>query len=496
MKKLFLLLAAGAVALNVGAQEIQHATVNTLNPVQDRKIDAAALRNALNQKNAGAQKTTAVAARWYNYGDAIDTSANAYFGSYNQNTALGTTEIWADTFGKVNYTSGLVHLTDVCEAAVFDPKAAIFNSDPGGAYNGLMWIKGSDAYVWDSVDLFGVYDYNATKTTVVDTLRLVFTFGSGGSKSSDNIFGGSSLAGGGHYGTISFLDVSYDSVKNTMVGSQTANLYPSIPPYHVDYYLKSADWADTNSHGIWSHTYPTNGASGISVPAGANCAMSITFVSGDPARNAGGILSSTGAGDTLIGTYLGSGKNKYNVWRPLVSYYATYSGGNPTPAFAPATCPAYEPFRADQNLGYWKRLPNYSNGWENLFLPTWAWTSGSGAATIQYPYIAWHVSVCTTCGTVSFPAVLGTSNISVVNSVTAYPNPAEGNLNISFDLSAASNITVSLTNMLGQVVATQKVDNKATGSVIFNTAALSSGIYIYTLTSNGNVTTGRVTIAH
>ena len=80
--------------------------------------------------------------------------------------------------------------------------------------------------------------------------------------------------------------------------------------------------------------------------------------------------------------------------------------------------------------------------------------------------------------------------------VDVYPNPANNNLNIAFDVNQSASVTVTLTNMLGQVAATQKFDNATNGVATINTADLVSGMYIYSIRANGVLSTGHVLIAH
>ena len=479
MKKFFLFLAGCAIVLNAIAQ--------------DRKIDAAALRNYNQQKNAAAHKSTTGGARRYNYGYAMDTSQNYYNNITLGNgpagngtfTGLAATTIWNDTNGTELTTAGVYrHVTTICEAAVFDPAAAILNVDLDQAYIGQIRVRGGitgDAYNIDSVTLFGVYYFNKLKTSVVDTLRCVFVTGNG--SASSDIFSGLSV-GSGHYSGNAFLDMIWDSVTNT-VSSRTY-----ITTYKKDIILNSATWADTNKNGVWSMTVHVNGTTGISVAAGSFCGMSITFISGDPATKTG-ILSTPTPGDTLIGTWLGSGNNKYNVWRPLVAYYANAD----TATWAPYQCPTWEPYTADQNLGYWKKLPNTPANWDSVFSPTWAQSNGSSPSALQYPYINWYV----TCPTCSVPFCLpdNADNVSIAkNIINAIPNPATDELNIEFNLTQESDVSVTLTNMIGQVVAIQKLNNTNKGKAVFNTLNFPDGIYLYTLSSNGEQTTGRVVIAH
>ncbi len=78
----------------------------------------------------------------------------------------------------------------------------------------------------------------------------------------------------------------------------------------------------------------------------------------------------------------------------------------------------------------------------------------------------------------------------------ATPNPATSEVKISFTQATAANTVINIVNTLGQVVATQTVSASTNGSATFNTANLASGVYYYTVNSNGGRATGRVVVAH
>ena len=80
--------------------------------------------------------------------------------------------------------------------------------------------------------------------------------------------------------------------------------------------------------------------------------------------------------------------------------------------------------------------------------------------------------------------------------VTAYPNPATDELIISFSGVTTGDVTVTLTNMLGQIVTTNKFSNTNNGKVTFNTKKLPAGIYYYTVSTEGDKTNGQVVIMH
>jgi len=91
--------------------------------------------------------------------------------------------------------------------------------------------------------------------------------------------------------------------------------------------------------------------------------------------------------------------------------------------------------------------------------------------------------------------------IKEVNSVAyvagnAYPNPAKDELTISFSALQTGNVTVTITNMLGQVLATNTTNNVSNGKVTFGTKNIPNGIYTFTVSTSGRKTTGQVAIQH
>jgi hypothetical protein len=68
-----------------------------------------------------------------------------------------------------------------------------------------------------------------------------------------------------------------------------------------------------------------------------------------------------------------------------------------------------------------------------------------------------------------------------------YPNPFNPSTTIEFGLPEQSKVTLSVFNILGQVVFEAKEEIVAAGvhSSIFNASQLSSGVYIYTIKATG-----------
>jgi hypothetical protein len=105
------------------------------------------------------------------------------------------------------------------------------------------------------------------------------------------------------------------------------------------------------------------------------------------------------------------------------------------------------------------------------------------------------VDVKVTCSTCP---VLNVANLNVSNiaSVNAYPNPTHADIAINFNLKEAANTTVSISNAVGQVLATQNLGMTQKATANFNTDKLANGIYFYTVDANGQRQTNRFIVSH
>jgi hypothetical protein len=80
----------------------------------------------------------------------------------------------------------------------------------------------------------------------------------------------------------------------------------------------------------------------------------------------------------------------------------------------------------------------------------------------------------------------------------AYPNPANTSVNIPFTMYSDVNVTVTLSNVMGQVIKTQSI--KAISGVqmkaTVETGNLPNGVYLYSVDVNGQQTNGRIVVTH
>lgn len=97
-------------------------------------------------------------------------------------------------------------------------------------------------------------------------------------------------------------------------------------------------------------------------------------------------------------------------------------------------------------------------------------------------------------------AVTGVNNVNVpvVSLGKAMPNPANTVVNVPVTLAKDGEFTVTLSNVIGQVVSTQKMSATAgqATKATFATGNLPAGVYLYTVTVDGHHATGRVSVTH
>jgi len=428
--------------------------------------------------------------RWYDY-TASYTGVGILPITYptgQGNTAL---DLWNDTAALTGYTNAAGtagEYDDVDFTSIglgLNPVYGLWN-ETGEGFSGIG-MSAADAYTIDSVEVAGWYNRSyasPAKEAVVDTLILTFVYGDGGSSNLPmDFFAGPDAAsllpsyGLSTADTLFFLDMLHDSTNNRAGGLSGVSPVAITATNAVYKFLLTS--SDTNNSNCFSNSqYPRASHAAdphisFPVPAGMIASMSVSFKSGDATYPA------FPARDTLRYVSLATGDvtgYKYGCFNMNI----IYDGTTTTPAFPPY-------YAADWTSGYFEK--EGTAGWGGYYLPNWAWSSSTGASGLQYPSIAYHVT-CSTCNLIGTPA-LGVNNVKTINKINAYPNPATDELNITY--TSVAPVTVTLTNMLGQVVATQNATN---GKVVFNTTELPSGLYIYSLQANGQRTTGQVAIAH
>ena len=511
MKKPLLFTMAITMAITSYAQQAQREMIFTPERAygdHSQSLKPVPIPRTQKRSSNTARTTSAICTscgRWYDYVDDI-VATNAHL---RHPLAFTPIDIWNDTTAIFGYTdtTAAYHNTDFTSVGLnFDPWAWGWPDTISGATASTIAISPIDAYSVDSIKIGGVYQRNPAKPEVVDTLIVQFVYGDGSTTS--NLPFGIQFDGAitpllTDYGlpvgdSIPFMSMLFDSLDDRAGASGgPVNIpYPVAQrvatPAVLKFPLTTRDTVTSSIVGNLAIAYPRSGHApadpviDIAVPAGCYMGASVSFKSGDTAVHGiypiDTVRYSTG---TAITGY------KYNVWSPLIAYEGDGTADG-MPNFPP-----YEntPLGNDWTSGYFNREGATGLG-DQAYVPNWGWVGASDtdASILQYPYIWFHIR-CVTCDTVgSIP--LASSVPTAIYKVTAFPNPASDQLTIAYTLENSAVATITLRNMLGQVVASQQTTNSATGNVTFNTGKLPDGIYIYTFEANGERTTGRVVVAH
>lgn len=414
-------------------------------------------------ENGTAAKGAAVLSRSYNHAVAL--------GSYNNVNIYDTTLtsyilMWQDSAVRYTGASSGFGISWLSAAETFSPNTTLYNANT--TYNrGKMAIDNNKSYTVDSVSIRGVYarGYNTYNDTLIlsfvaDSTAGNFIFLSFSGNTAANHITDSAAAvlwRGDDYLTRPITQISYN--YNSGAKALSGRKIIKVP-------LTSATYADSLADGTHLIRVPV----GITVPgtwASPKIAMSITFKSGT--------------------TYTaGSPVTNYNFFE-LMSHETVQDGFVQYPA-------------TDQNMSYLVSKdssktvisPGTTSPNLNYYVPTIAY-NGTGNANLNSEVhdITWRAT-CNNCSKVN---VADVENVAIGN---AYPNPARATVNVPFSVHQATNVTVSLSNLLGQVLKTQSF-NMGAGqgrTAVFNTSDLANGIYIYTVESEGNRQADRVLIAH
>lgn len=454
MKKLFLLTACAFAALSSFAQDAKPSVPSSTmrNSILADKVETAPV------KSSGTLKTTATGTREYNHH-----AYNLQVSSFEADS-IWYCRIWFDSTVKQTFGTGLGNVNYSSVAQVLYPMDSIFNDVANPAFNGKMRITSTNAYIVDSVKLTGLYVTGKTRpTSIVDTLIISLT------SQPTNVayrYAKTFLAGFGidvtPYLTTAdndtfnvIMPLSIDSINRAAfayTGTPTRRIWKEL--------LTSSMRSDISAVPETEFTFAVNGGA-FNVPAGQAVCATYTFKSGD-------------------------------TWTKNVSHIDTFH-------------------RFFAKFGGSRKIMPYKNKWNNPirdrshsslmfsndsnFYYASAFIEAMNSVSFFYEYLdAGFVVSCPTCGLVT-----GINETSIITNASAFPIPANNELNIPFTVKEKSNVTISVSNLLGQVVATQNMSNVNAGqsnTAVFNTANLVNGVYIYTIEANGQRASSRFSVAH
>lgn len=460
MKKLFLLLSAGLFAISVNAQQSQsvmlspsHAVRHNI-PAGSTHFSGPAFTHAHHSNPAA--RTTGAQSYWFDYYSALQGANSVYTITpmYQDSTVMLTPGQGSPYY---NFIMGL--------GVSFDPESLVYSTQ---AVNQTLVapfvVTNTDAYTIDSISFQGLYfqtDASYTDTLFVD-LAVVGSTHSGTYTVYDSDVNNNLLIPNQHY---NFATANYDTGYNGIASNVATREVIKIP-------LNASTIADTNANGI--NDYQLQLATPLVASAGDKIIADIHFKGTQP-HVFGADLSTLNhfelfTGQITSGNYdqqlindASSGLVQQSFERYLIS--GPYTDGGSGPYYAnlsgqPIINGSYLSFGVGDNL---------SDPFD--------------------PFVQFHLN-CNTCNPLSV------NTVNNVTKISAYPNPANDNVNISFTLGSSANVTVTLVNEIGQTVRTQNLGTVQSGVATLNTSGLSGGLYFYTVNAGGQRSTGKVLVAH
>jgi len=468
-----------------------------------------------NKLNTAGERTTTAPGRWLKYYETADQSVGYISGNY-----ISWSPLWWDSTVRYRYSdgaggtileasewAGYCQIIDPIRYALFWDTTLISNLTALPINNGSdIAIKNNNSYTVDSIRMRAAYIHMAsrTDTTIRDTLIIGVTpintdfyYDSTSYNSLDSnstwVFNNPTITHGRKL--YASQPLSADSINravlvdNTISGAiQTLDTF-ILNPRDTTIAHTASITGDSNT--LQTYVFPVRKGAGNIIPAGQHIAISVSFKSGDHWAANIDTIKAFNRFCPVFGFQFGSstGSTVHTTWMPyLYAQYPDYNGASYLDARG----------RPSGNTTTYPRI-NHSGHparWLSQFVAQdFNGKSQSGDGYFdQYMWLDAHVT-CTGCGTVSHTAAVNNLN-SVVNTIAAYPNPANNNLTVKFILTQIADVNVTISNAVGQVVDASHVSNVSNGKVEFNTSVLQSGIYFVTVSSNGEQHTGKITISH
>jgi hypothetical protein len=92
----------------------------------------------------------------------------------------------------------------------------------------------------------------------------------------------------------------------------------------------------------------------------------------------------------------------------------------------------------------------------------------------------------------------GVDEIASASGVSMFPNPANNETSLNYNLNASANVAMEIVDVNGKVVFTENFGQQETGSYKFDvsTANLSNGLYVYSIFVDGVATTKKFVVSH
>ncbi len=381
------------------------------------------------------QNVYAQGSRWYDHAWAID----LYNGGSMSHKLV---PLWFDsTVLQTNYQGDTIPIQYLSAAQMTDPIYFTLFNDPNVYPPNTLHIHSWDAYYVDSISFSGVYVKNTNRpNTIVDTLIISVSPQNYQSMKDVNTTG----------------DPNDDWVDNYVVP-------PGDSIYgHTIFEIDSVNMRLVTTGTLADvDTFVVAVPGGCTIPAGNGFATTVTFKSGD----------------VVDSPYVDMFTDYHHFY--FLSGEALGQG---------QVMPYYYYILADRNSSNLMRSGDTTAYYPSVFLEGWS-------------TIAYHPEFHSIGGYVNCPnCPLSVQNVSkAFGNITAYPNPAGDEVNISFAPTSDAQVVITITDLLGQVMAKKDMRNVQANSkanVVFSTKDIAGGIYFYTVEANGQKTTGRFVVTH
>lgn len=398
-----------------------------------------------------ANKTTANVPTWFDMGSILYSSATSKF-YYNM--------VYQDSNLTYVGSSGPVHIFNHGLGMSFDPTDSSFFSDASAGqiqdydYVPGFRVRNSNSYSVDSIAFSSKYYRNQADPTIVDSM-IIYVAKVATAASTTNPPG--------------LFDLQFTASQERFVtawfDSSTSELSPLIPVsarQRIAIPLDQAFHADTATNGFSNIT-----GNGIALPSVINC----------------------GPGEKILAYVMFKSATQHPLHTPATSanhmrmYSYDFRGLDLAPIQNKTS--THAGLVATSQIKYEEPGSDFTFEGRSVLIPSIAYAT-DGLMTDM----AFRVT-CAQCDPTGIK-----ETASVINNTNVYPNPANGQVTITFNVKEATDVNVSITNTVGQVMKSQNAGKVAAGKAVFTTSDLASGVYFYTVEANGQRTTGRFVVAH
>jgi hypothetical protein len=461
MKKLILLVTAGLFCAQVQAQSVKSMVFVDQSSSKARQINDVepTVLQKLKHANHSANKTTTVGGSdWFSFGDIMYSSGSSKY--YYNPMANDSNVVHQPTTGSPN------NIFEHGFGLSFDPTDSVFHGGDGNlttsmgpignsAYITDIRVTKNNAYTVDSIRF--PFKYYRKDNSAIDTMIITVVKTPRGNSTGPGVYSFTGSTTGRSAGVIVINPANNkaDSVPGT------ATVIKKV----MDATFAADTTTTTNATGYSNYTI--NGIalpSTISMSAGDLLVIYVTVRFKSYPLGTNESVANTGRFYSY--DFLGASAAPRQC---VGSFMAGLSNDNHTIYHAPAS----------DTMGF-----HYQG--HNITIPSVFYVQDGSFTDIDVKV------TCSTC------PVLNVANLNVSNiaSVTAYPNPTNADVSINFNLKEAANTTVSISNAVGQVLATQNLGMTQKATANFNTDKLANGIYFYTVDANGQRQTNRFVVSH